>query len=91
MKTIDQLNSDLNMLRATLESIRQWDIVIAREKTKLLDEILETRREITALQKGQMNITAEYFEQATGHPPQGDDLYRANCSQAGELGHYHCG
>lgn len=36
-------------------------------------------------------ITAEIFKAATGHAPVQDDLERANCSKAGETGHYHCG
>ncbi|CBW47004.1 hypothetical protein [Roseovarius sp. 217 phage 1] len=36
-------------------------------------------------------ITAEMYEKATGHKPVDDDLERANCRQAGELGHFHCG
>jgi hypothetical protein len=38
-----------------------------------------------------MNITAEQFEQAAGHPPIQDDLERANCTRAGEIGHFYCG
>lgn len=38
-----------------------------------------------------MTITAEHFEQRTGHPPKNDDLERANCPRAGEVGHTCCG
>jgi hypothetical protein len=36
-------------------------------------------------------ITAQDFEKATGRLPENNDLERANCPQAGELGHFHCG
>ena len=36
-------------------------------------------------------ITAEQFEQATGHAPELDDLDRCNCPQAGLIGHRMCG
>lgn len=36
-------------------------------------------------------ITAEMFEQVTGHKPVADDLERSNCKQAGEMGHFFCG
>lgn len=38
-----------------------------------------------------MRITAEIFKEKTGKDPVDDDLERANCSSAGELGHFHCG
>lgn len=38
-----------------------------------------------------MNITAEYFEQATGSAPVQDDLERSNCERAGQQGHWQCG
>jgi hypothetical protein len=38
-----------------------------------------------------MAITAEEFVAATGHEPEGDDLERCNCKQAGKLGHWSCG
>jgi hypothetical protein len=38
-----------------------------------------------------MAITAEKFAEATGHEPEGDDLERCNCKQAGEIGHWTCG
>jgi len=36
-------------------------------------------------------ITAEEFEKRTGNPPADDDLQRANCSKAGQWGHFFCG
>ena len=36
-------------------------------------------------------ITREMFEQATGRVPEQDDLERANCPQAGQIGHSGCG
>lgn len=36
-------------------------------------------------------ITAAQFTRATGRAPVLDDLQRANCPQAGEVGHYGCG
>lgn len=36
-------------------------------------------------------ITAEQFEKATGVPPINDDLERANCPDAGKVGHTGCG
>lgn len=36
-------------------------------------------------------ITREKFIEATGHEPVDDDLERANCKSAGDLGHFHCG
>ena len=36
-------------------------------------------------------ITAEYFEKATGHKPIQDDLERCNCPDAGKDGHENCG
>jgi hypothetical protein len=38
-----------------------------------------------------MEISAEYFKEATGHDPIQDDLERSNCKEAGELGHGSCG
>ena len=38
-----------------------------------------------------MTITAEYFEKATGYPPEQDDLDRCNCEKAGQIGHFSCG
>ena len=38
-----------------------------------------------------MPITAQQFEQATGHAPERDDLERCNCPQAGTVGHWQCG
>lgn len=38
-----------------------------------------------------MPITKQQFEEATGLPPEQDDLERCNCNQAGQLGHFHCG
>lgn len=36
-------------------------------------------------------ITAEHFEKATGRAPEDDDLNRANCPEAGLVGHMSCG
>jgi hypothetical protein len=36
-------------------------------------------------------ITAEQYEAAVGHPPEQDDLERANCDKAGQIGHFTCG
>jgi hypothetical protein len=36
-------------------------------------------------------ISAERYEAAVGHAPQDDDLDRANCSMAGQVGHTQCG
>jgi hypothetical protein len=36
-------------------------------------------------------ITAEIFEQKTGRKPTDDDLERANCGKAGQIGHWACG
>ena len=36
-------------------------------------------------------MTAEEFRQMTGRKPEQDDLERANCAHAGELGHLSCG
>ena len=36
-------------------------------------------------------ITAEQYEDATGHTPIDDDLDRCNCPHAGEPGHWYCG
>ena len=36
-------------------------------------------------------ITREKYIQATGHEPKDDDLERANCTDAGKVGHFHCG
>jgi len=36
-------------------------------------------------------ITAEIFAHYVGRPPQNDDLMRANCNLAGQLGHSACG
>ena len=36
-------------------------------------------------------ITKEQFEEATGRPPEFDDLQRSNCEHAGEIGHFSCG
>ena len=38
-----------------------------------------------------MPFTAADFDRATGRPPTDDDLERANCSKAGEIGHMNCG
>lgn len=38
-----------------------------------------------------MKITAEHFQEATGHAPQQDDLERSNCPDAGKIGHDFCG
>ena len=35
--------------------------------------------------------TAEHFLHFVGHPPEQDDLDRANCPYAGSLGHQDCG
>lgn len=39
----------------------------------------------------QNKITAEIFKKKTGSAPVDDDLERANCSEAGEIGHLSCG
>lgn len=36
-------------------------------------------------------MDAEEFEKVTGCKPEQDDLARANCSKAGQLGHTGCG
>jgi hypothetical protein len=36
-------------------------------------------------------ITAEYFERATGRKPEDDDLERCNCPYAGTIMHTCCG
>ena len=36
-------------------------------------------------------IDATRFKEATGHEPENDDLDRANCPDAGKLGHQDCG
>lgn len=38
-----------------------------------------------------MQITREKFIEATGREPEQDDLDRANCPKAGEIGHFCCG
>lgn len=46
------------------------------------------RRGLGACRKG---MDALRFRQITGREPQDDDMERANCLQAGEIGHKHCG
>lgn len=36
-------------------------------------------------------ITAEYFKKRVGRQPKDDDLHRANCNRAGNIGHFMCG
>jgi hypothetical protein len=36
-------------------------------------------------------ITEAYFTQRVGREPIQDDLERANCPHAGQIGHYFCG
>ena len=36
-------------------------------------------------------ITAKQYEDATGAAPEDDDMDRANCTKAGEIGHIQCG
>jgi hypothetical protein len=36
-------------------------------------------------------MNAEEFERKTGHEPIQDDLLRANCKDAGKIGHDYCG
>lgn len=36
-------------------------------------------------------ITEKQFKEAVGREPVDDDLERANCEKAGELGHMFCG
>ncbi len=36
-------------------------------------------------------VSAEAFKRATGHNPVNDDLARANCPDAGKVGHWACG
>jgi len=36
-------------------------------------------------------ITKEKFQEATGRLPEHDDLERANCEKAGQIGHFACG
>lgn len=36
-------------------------------------------------------LTAKEFEALVGRPPENDDLDRANCDKAGEIGHLLCG
>lgn len=36
-------------------------------------------------------MTAEEYEARCGHKPIQDDLERANCPDAGKVGHYFCG
>ena len=36
-------------------------------------------------------ISREQFAEATGHKPQNDDLDRASCAEAGQVGHWSCG
>jgi len=36
-------------------------------------------------------VTAQMFEFHVGHPPEQDDLERANCSKVGLYGHHQCG
>jgi hypothetical protein len=38
-----------------------------------------------------MEITEEYFKEATGYNPEKDDLERCNCPEAGKIGHQSCG
>ena len=38
-----------------------------------------------------MEITPEYFEEATGRKPERDDLERCNCPLAGQHLHMSCG
>jgi hypothetical protein len=36
-------------------------------------------------------IDAKQYAARVGHPPIEDDLERANCPDAGQVGHYFCG
>jgi len=36
-------------------------------------------------------IDAKKFQEATGRPPEQDDLERCNCDQEGQIGHLCCG
>lgn len=36
-------------------------------------------------------MNADQFKDAVGRDPEHDDLDRANCKKAGELGHHACG
>ena len=36
-------------------------------------------------------ITVRQFTKHTGHKPVNDDIARANCDKAGEIGHMACG
>ena len=38
-----------------------------------------------------MTITPQMFEEATGRPPENDDIERVNCPDAGSDGHLGCG
>lgn len=38
-----------------------------------------------------MVITEEQFTLATGSAPRDDDMERANCPDAGKIGHWSCG
>lgn len=38
-----------------------------------------------------ITITSKDFQYATGQKPVEDDLERANCLKAGDVGHRHCG
>lgn len=38
-----------------------------------------------------MKYTEEEFTKMTGREPEGDDMDRLNCEQAGQAGHYQCG
>lgn len=36
-------------------------------------------------------MNAKEFKKLTGHVPEQDDLERANCEDAGFMGHHYCG
>ena len=38
-----------------------------------------------------MTMTRDEFIKSTGRNPVDDDLERANCAKAGQVGHYGCG
>ena len=40
---------------------------------------------------GVTDMTADEFIKATGNISENDDLERANCSEAGQVGHHGCG
>jgi hypothetical protein len=81
----------LDRLQRPILDVDQVDILVDRHEHEVSIVTDRKRKPVRVETSRPVTITSEMFERATGRRPDNDDLERANCPLAGQIGHSGCG